>query len=77
MKEKLNRAFAFMEKAFGDDQEMVLFVTGLTGNERMSAFIGSHGCDPYFRYSEKLLFRKQEKELVKACREALDFSLTN
>lgn len=76
VKEKLDRAFAFMEEAFGDDQEMILFVTGLTGNERVSSFIGNHGCEPYFRYSEKLLFRRQEKELVEACRKALDFSLT-
>ena len=72
VKEMLSNAFQFMENAFGDDQEMVLFVTNLTGNERISSFISKHGCEPYFRYSEKLNFRKEEQQLTAACRELLD-----
>lgn len=72
VKDSLERAFGFMERAFGDDQEMVLFVTGLTGNERVSAFIGSHGCKPYFKYSGKLLFRKEEQKLLAECRKILE-----
>ena len=72
VKAKLERAFAFMEKAFGNDQEMILFVTGLTENRRISSFIGNHGCDPYFRYSEKLLFGREEKKLLEECRKIVE-----
>ena len=57
---ELERAFAFMKACFGDGQETVLFVTGLTRNSHAAAFIREYGCDPYFACSEKLLYRKQE-----------------
>ena len=63
----LERAFAFLEDAFGDGQEMVLFVTELSHNERIMEYVGSHGCEPYFRYSDRLLYRKREEELQKEC----------
>lgn len=71
LSEKLNRGFAFLKDAFGDGQEMVLFVTELTASRYLSGFIADYGCDPYFYYSEKLLFGKQEKMLRDACRELL------
>lgn len=67
MSHSLEQGFAFVEDAFGDGQEMVWFVTALTGNARASAFIAKHGCAPYFRYSDKLLYRRREAELQKAC----------
>lgn len=69
--EKLKKAFQFVEGSFGDGQEMVLFVSELTANSCLSGFIGSHGCEPYFYYSEKLLSGRQEKALQEACRELL------
>ena len=65
--QELERAFSFMKEAFGDGQEMVLFVTGLTRNSHAGAFIREYGCEPYFIYSEKLLYRKQEKKLQEEC----------
>ena len=67
--ESLNHAFAFLEEAFGDGQEMVLFVTELSRNEKMMEYISTHGCEPYFRYSDRLLYRKREEELRKDCEE--------
>lgn len=71
-KEELERAFDFVAACFGDDQEMVLFVSGLSQNESIMRFVEENGCDPYFRYSEALLYRKQEEQLKKAIREELD-----
>lgn len=65
--ECLEYAFAFVEECFGQGQEMVLFVTGLSQNEQAMEFISNHGCQPYFRYSEQLLYRKQEQELIQEC----------
>ncbi len=67
--EALNRGFAFIEEAFGDGQEMVLFVTELSKNECTMEYIGNHGCEPYFRYSDRLLYRKRQEELQKDCEE--------
>lgn len=69
--EQLERAFSFVEDCFGDEQEMVLLVSGLTRNKRAAAFLSVHKSEAYLRYSEKLLYRKREKELQKACRELM------
>ena len=68
---ELERAFAFMKACFGDGQDTVLFVTGLTRNSHAAAFIREYGCDPYFACSEKLLYRKQEKKLQEECESLL------
>ncbi len=65
--QELERAFSFMKEAFGEGQEMVLFVTGLTRNSHAGAFIREYGCDPYFACSEKLFYRKQERKLQEKC----------
>ena len=69
---ELEQAFAFMKECFGDGQETVLFVTGLTRNTHAAAFIREYGCDPYFACSEKLLYRKQEKKLQEECASLLE-----
>lgn len=69
--EELERAFAFLEAAFGDGQEMVLFVTGLTQNERAAEFFSAWECPVYLNWSQKLLYREREEELKKACQEIM------
>ena len=64
----LDRAFRFLEQCFGEGQEMVLFVSGLTRNEAAMDFISLHGCDAYLRRSGALLYRQRERELQEACR---------
>lgn len=71
IQEKLRRAFCFLEDCFGDGQEMVLFVNGLTRNRRAVDFVGRHGCEEYFAYSEKLLSHRQEELLKQACEDIL------
>lgn len=67
IKRELEHAFRFIEDAFGEEQEMVLFVSGLSRSERAMEFISSHGCDAYFKYSEVLLYRKKEEEFRNIC----------
>lgn len=62
-KERLTNAFVFLEKAFGEGQEMLIFVTELTANTESSQFISRHGCDEYFKHNKELLFFEREKEL--------------
>jgi DNA polymerase III delta prime subunit len=68
----LDRAFGFLADCFGDGQEMVLFVSTLTYMDEAMDFISLHGCEPYLRYSERLLYREREQTLRSACRELLE-----
>ena len=69
---RLDRAFSFLAEAFGDGQEMILFVSALTRGDAAMDFISLHGCGAYLQYSGKLLYREREAELQEACRAALE-----
>lgn len=56
----LERAFDFMEAAFGDSQEMVLFVTELNTSQDALRFLKEYECQRYYQYNERLLFTHQE-----------------
>lgn len=60
---RLENAFIFLEKAYGDDNEMLVFVTTLTENKYSSRFIGKYGSDGYFRHNKEVLFYDREKDL--------------
>lgn len=60
----LEYAFDFMEMAFLESQEMVVFVTELTVNRYSSAFIQENGCDRYYQYNKQLLFGQQRQEIL-------------
>ena len=70
-KHHLENAFSFMEKAFSDGQEMIHFLYSLTQNRKSMEFISRFGSDGYVKYSPKLMYKKNEDELLKECRELL------
>lgn len=45
VRERLQKAFAFLEQTFGDGQETAVFVTELNINPYALAFISENGCD--------------------------------
>lgn len=59
----LEKAFDFVERAFGDDNEMLLLVTELTVNRSAARFIADNGCDKYYRYNKKLMLNERSKNL--------------
>lgn len=72
-KAELDHAFAFLEEAFGQGQELVLFVTELTAGPDTSWFIEQFGCDAYFRHNRELLFddtRRRIREEIEAVKTA-------
>ena len=71
-KKMLEQAFSFLEECFGEGQELLLFETGLTGDDRCSIFISQYGCPSYFKHCELLLYSKKENELRKECRYLLE-----
>lgn len=71
MKKMLENAFDFLEECFGEGEELLLFETSLTGDDRCSAFIAGYGCDSYFKHCDLLLYQKQEDAMRKECQELL------
>ena len=60
---ELHNIFAFLENAFGDDREMILFVTELTMNQEAADFISHYGSADYFKHDHALMFYERHKEL--------------
>ena len=61
----LQNAFDFLEMAFGDSQEMVIFITELNTNPYSIQFISENGCDSYYKYNKKLLFEEEQRNILK------------
>ena len=61
--ERLEHAFDFMEAAFANGQELVIFVTGLNTGEASVEFLKEYNCERYYRYNKELLFDNQENEM--------------
>ncbi len=59
----LEHAFDFLEAAFGDSQEMVIFLTGLNMSEAAVAFLQTTDCERYERYNKRLLFSESDREI--------------
>ena len=59
----LEHAFDFLETAFGDSQEMVIFLTGLNMSEAAVAFLQTTECERYERYNKRLLFNESDREI--------------
>ncbi|MGL4791215.1 MAG: ATP-binding protein [Anaerotignaceae bacterium] len=63
--EKLENSFEFMEKVFGEGQEMVVFVTELNSGYFSIKFINENGCVKFYHYNKNLLFKQQQQSIVK------------
>jgi hypothetical protein len=65
----LEHAFDFMEQAFAEGQEMVVFVTELTLSPAAQRFLTANGCPRYFQYNKALLLDSRrdalQRELAK------------
>lgn len=70
--ENLECAFDFCETAFGEGQELVVFVTELTVNRYSAWFISENGCDRYYKYNKGLLFRERQKGILEEMDEVRD-----
>ena len=71
VKNTLASAFRFAEDCFGDGQEMILLVSSLPRTPSALDFICRHGCAPYLKYAQVLLYHQQEAALQQACAELL------
>ena len=60
----LEAAFDFMEEAFGESQEMVIFITELNTSRPAMAYISANGYERYYKYNEGLLFSSGRDKIL-------------
>ena len=73
----IDNAFAFMEAAFADGQEMIIFVTELTVNRATAWFISRYGCDKYFAHNKELLFYERQRAIINEISQIVDLDLSD
>ena len=61
---RLEHGFDFMEAAFENSQEMVVFMTGLNTGFYSVKFLQEYECERYYQYNRDLLFEGQEQEIL-------------
>lgn len=54
VRERLHHVFEFINAAFGDGQERMTLMTGLTDHPDAARFISRFGCEDYFAHSDDL-----------------------
>ena len=62
--ETLEHVFTFMEQAFSDGQEMVVFVTELTITPEIAVFLSEHRIERYETYKNQLLIGTKRAEIL-------------
>lgn len=60
----LEYAFDFMERAFENGQELVIFVTELAIGAESALFLSEHPCERYQKYNEQLLLGSRKADLL-------------
>ena len=67
--ENLEHAFDFMERAFGESQEMVVFITELTVNFYGAKFLAENKCGRFYKYNKGLLANERRAEVLSGIEE--------
>ena len=62
--EYLDNAFDFIEKVFGQSQEMIIFVTELNSGYFSIKFIDENGCYKFYQYNKQLLYKQRQKNIL-------------
>jgi hypothetical protein len=62
--ENLECAFDFMERAFGESQEMVVFITELTVNCYAAKFLSENECGRFYKYNKGLLANERRAGIL-------------
>ncbi len=67
--ENLECAFDFMERAFGESQEMVVFITELTVNFYGAKFLSENECGRFYKYNKGLLAGERRAGILSSIEE--------
>ncbi|MDD3221465.1 MAG: AAA family ATPase [Clostridia bacterium] len=63
-KSGFDNSFGFIEAAFGESQEMVVFITELNSSHYALWFIGENGCEKYYQYNQGLLLGERQRSIM-------------
>lgn len=63
VEESLRNAFSFMEEAFGDGQEMLVFVTELTQRTPSARYVAQFGSESYYAHNENMILSEKQRDL--------------
>ena len=61
----LEHGYRFASEAFEDGPELLFLTSDLGHNPKAVQFISTFGCEPYFHYSEQLMFQEKRKSLLR------------
>ena len=67
--ENLECAFDFMERAFGESQEMVVFITELTVNFYAAKFLSENESGRFYKYNKGLLANERRASIISGIEE--------
>ena len=65
----IDRAVSFCLEAFGDGQELLLLLTGMTDSEQVMDYVARFGSPSYLALCHRLEYQRGEAELQKLCKE--------
>ncbi len=60
----LKNAFGFLSEVYGEEQELVLFLTRLDSGHYSLAFIQNEGSEEYYKYNQLLLLRDRREKIT-------------
>ena len=63
IQDKLQHLFRFLEETYGNENEILIAVSSLTGNKDCVTFINQFGCDAYFAHNKDLLYFERQQDL--------------
>ncbi len=69
--EHLTNCFAFLERTFGEEQELVIFLSELSAGYYSLKYVSECGNDAYYRYNRLLLLKDQQQELKDQIRQVM------
>lgn len=69
---RLENAFRFVNHVYGQNQEMVLFLTEVNRNYPLLLYITENGCKEYYHYSKLLMVEENTSNLKREIRAALE-----
>lgn len=64
LSKQIDVALGFVDEAFGDGEEMLVFVTRLAVDPEFMAFVSRHGSDSFVAHSKSLMVRDRKHELL-------------
>ena len=61
----LDAALAFLDRCFGDGQEMLIFASHLAVDPTFMRFVSAHGSDSFVQHSQSLMFHERGLDLLR------------